>query len=305
MDFMTALATRPVLVMDGAMGTELERRGAPMHHQAWSCMAMEDQQEIVQQIHADYAAAGARVHIANSFPLARHVLAPVGLGDRVAALNRRAVALCRAGIAEADGPQWIAGSLSTFALKSDRGSLPAFDELKANYAEQAGILAEAGVDLFCLEMLCDVEITRAALLAAADFGLPVMLGFTSIWGPDGRTVELRARELGLAPITLEAALPDVIAAIPDGCQAILATMHGDPDVTEAAFDIARRHWSGPHAVYPNSGTFVFPNWQDDGTYSPEAFAAAAQGWIDRGAGIVGGCCGIGPTHIRALTAALG
>ena len=77
-------------------------------------------------------------------------------------------------------------------------------------------------------------------------------------------------------------------------------MHCDLDVTGAALEVAKRHWRGPLAAYPNSGGFIPPNWQFETVCSPEAFAESAQDWIAAGARIVGGCCGIGPAHIRAL-----
>ena len=167
------------------------------------------------------------------------------------------------------------------------------------------ILGAAGVDLFALEMLCDVEISIQALGAAAASGLPVMIGFCCLWGPDGKTVEALARGVGLPPLSVDEVLPPVLAAIPEDTQAIVAIMHSEFDVTDAALEVLARHWRGPVAVYPNSGEFIYPHWQFDTVCSPEAFADAAQGWIDRGVQIVGGCCGIGPDHIRLLRRRLG
>jgi homocysteine S-methyltransferase len=306
MKLMDRIAGGRAVLLDGAMGTELERRGVPMDGKAWSAAALDSHPEILRQVHGDYAHAGAEIHIANSFALARHVLEPAGFGDRVEAFNRRAVELCREAIADSatERPQWVAGSLSTFADQSDRRNLPARAQLRANYDEQAAILRAAGVDLFALEMLCDVDISLEALGAAAAQGLPVMIGFTCIWSEDGTTVEALARDVGLPPVDFGDVLPPVISAIPETTPAILAIMHSKFDVTDAALEVLQDHWSGPVAVYPNSGEFVYPNWQFDKVCSPEDFVAAARAWIDRGVRIVGGCCGIGPAHIRRLHQAL-
>ncbi len=154
-------------------------------------------------------------------------------------------------------------------------------------------------------MLCDVEISIQALGAAAASGLPVMIGFCCLWGPDGKTVEALARGVGLPPLSFDEVLPPVLAAIPEDTQAIVAIMHSEFDVTDAALEVLAKHWQGPVAVYPNSGEFVYPHWQFDTVCAPEAFADAAQGWIDRGVQILGGCCGIGPDHIRLLGRRLG
>lgn len=300
MSLMDRIGTNEILLLDGAMGTELERRGVPMHGKAWSAAAMESHPEVVRQVHGDYVRAGAQVHIVNSFALARHVLEPAGLGAGVEAFNRRAVELAREAVADAARPQWLAGSLSTFADKSDRARLPKGERLRANFAEQAGILRAAGVELFALEMLCDVAITLEMLQAVAPSGLPVMLGFCCVRGADGRSVEALAGHVGLPPLPFDAVLQEVLGAVPVGTPVIVAVMHSELDVTEAALEVVFEQWSGPVAVYPNSGHFIFPNWQFDTVCAPETFADAAQGWIERGARLVGGCCGIGPAHIEAL-----
>src|SRR5262245_30786936 len=105
-----------VVILDGAMGSELQRRGVPMHHVAWSAAALATHPEIVQAAHEDYLRAGAEILTANSFGTSRHVLAPAGLGDRVAELNRRSIELARAA-RDRVAPRhdvWIAGSMSSF-----------------------------------------------------------------------------------------------------------------------------------------------------------------------------------------------
>ena len=306
MTLMDRIERGGVVLMDGAMGTELERRGVPMHGQAWSAAAMDSHPEVVRDIHRDYIAAGAELHIVNSFALGRHVLERAGLGDRFEAVNRRSVELCKEAIdsAAVDRPQWITGSLSTFADKSNRGLLPQGPNLRASYAEQAEILREAGADLFALEMLCDVEISIAALHAAAATKLPVILGFTCSWDDDGTTVLAGAHDMGVKALPLAEVLLPVLAAIPDGTAAMVAVMHSEFDVSDAALAVIQDHWSGPTSVYPNSGGFIFPNWQFDTVCTPDEFADAGVRWIAAGAQVVGGCCGVGPPHIEALAARL-
>lgn len=307
MTLLDRIEAREVILLDGAMGTELERRGVPMDAKAWSAAAMESHPEVVRQVHGDYVRAGAQVHIVNSFALARHVLEPAGLGAGVEAFNRRAVELAReaVGAGEAERPQWLAGSLSTFADKSDRSRLPKGERLRANYAEQAGILQAAGVELFALEMLCDLAISLEMLQAAAASGLPLMLGFTCSWGADGKSVETLAGGGDLPAQAFDAVLRQVLAVVPAGTPTIVAVMHSEFDVTGAALEVVFEQWSGPVAAYPNSGDFIYPNWQFDTVCTPAAFADAAEAWIERGVRIVGGCCGIGPAHIAALRERLG
>ena len=306
-DIMAALGGGEFVLMDGALGTELERRGVPFEGSAWSALAVRDHGDIVGQTHADYIRAGSRLHIVNSFALARHVLEPLGLGPEFEFLNRRAVQLFDDAAAQSGVERstlWAAGSLSTFAAHSDRSLLPRGAALSENYRRQAEILRAAGVDLLALEMLFDIDTSRAMLRAARSTGLPAILGFTCQWHAEQRGRVSARRDLGLAVEPLDKILPAVLEQA-DPKATIVAIMHSDIDVTDAALEVLRSCWDGPLAIYPNSGYFVDLRMQFDSVCSPGEFCRAALRWIDRGAQIVGGCCGIGPAHIERLHAALG
>ena len=72
----------------------------------------------------------------------------------------------------------------------------------------------------------------------------------------------------------------------------------------AGLHMVRKYWSGPLAVYPESGYFTMPNWQFVDIIAPDDLVAEVRIWRDQGVQIIGGCCGIGPQHIEALHAAL-
>lgn len=286
------------LLMDGAMGTELDRRQTEIDATVWSARAMETSGHTIRAIHSDYVSAGAELHIANSFAMARHVLEPAGLGDHVRDYNQQAVALCRAAIKPG---HWIAGSLSTYAANSDRSKLPDAAQLRLNYREQAEILAQAGVDMFALEMLFDAETTLIMAEAVAATGLPVCVGFTLRFGLDGESVQTYRNDFqSESDIRFESVLTDVLGSLPVTSHTTLCIMHSELDVTDAALKILRKHWQGPVAIYPNSGRYENPHWQHDTVCSTAEFVAASQRWLDTGVNIVGGCCGIGPAHIKAL-----
>ncbi len=299
---MTPLGERlragPVLLLDGAMGTELERRGVPMHHIAWSAAALETHPQIVRQVHEDYIAAGADILTANSFGASRHVLEPAGLGERVAELNRRAIRLAREARerAGADRPVWIAGSISSFIAEAHLRNQPGVAAARASYREQAELLAEAGADHLRLEMLRDIDYSRLAVDCAAATGLPVWVGFTCKQTGEGEIV-LRGREV-------EHPLAEAIGPVAEAGGELMAIMHSELDVTPAALDILADRWKGPLGAWPNSGEFVMPNWLFDDIVEPAPFAETAAGWSPRLA-LLGGCCGIGPEHIRELALRLG
>ena len=156
-DLQDSLGRREVIILDGGMGTELDKRGVPMHGLAWSAAAIETHPEVVRQLHQEYIAAGARVIIANTFATSRLVLEPAGMGDRVTEINTRAVELAREArdTTPADGPVLVAVSISTAnatrgsALLRGSGELALEQRSRAAYREQAELLAQAGVDPDC------------------------------------------------------------------------------------------------------------------------------------------------------------
>ena len=286
------------------MGTELERRGVPINETAWSAIALLQHADVVQTVHEEYIQAGAEVHIINSFALARHVLDPVGMVKQFEALNRQSVALFDQAVESCHVSReelFLAGSLSTFAAYSDRSSLPDRDTLLRNYREQARILADAGVDLFALEMLFDVETTEIMLEAVREFELPIIVGFSC-------ENSIIAGQKVISTYQVDAkshSFEDVLSALLDGeCgdDLILSIMHSDLDVTHEALPILRRLWKGPVAIYPNSGSFNNLKLQFDEVCSTDEFVAAAALWRNQGVEIIGGCCGIGPVHIEAANA---
>ena len=82
-------------------------------------------------------------------------------------------------------------------------------------------------------------------------------------------------------------------------------MHSEVETTLPALDLLEEYWSGPVAVYPNSGRYKRPHWYFDSLIEPGQFATAARQWAQRGVKAIGGCCGLGPEHISELSKTLG
>lgn len=280
-----------VIVLDGATGTELEKRGVPMDEAAWCAAALVTHPETVREVHGDYIRAGADVIITNTFPTARHVLEPAGMGERFRELNTLAVELAKqAREVAAESPVYIAGSISTFSAHNDDSREPPEKTARANYREQAEVLAEAGVDLIALEMMRDIEQTRYAVEAAVSTGLPVWVGFSCKRAADG-TVMLWDEGHTLA---------EALAEIPQLGASLVSVMHTLVEDAGPALHEVVAGWEGPVGAYPHAGKFIMPNWQFTDMISPENFARRSREWLDLGARVIGGCCGIGPDHIRAL-----
>ena len=279
------------IILDGATGTELEKRGAPMDDAAWCAAALATNPGMVREVHEDYIRAGADIVITNTFPAAKHVLQEAGLGDRFRELNAKAVELAREA-RESVGREevYVAGSISTFPARLDRGYDPDEQMARDNYREQAEVLAESGSDLIVLEMMRDLDQTSYAVEAAGETGLPVWAGFSCKRTEDG-TVVLWDGHDTLAKAVDELTQNEV---------ALISIMHTLTEDTVPALQEVREHWDGPVGAYPHSGEFVMPNWQFIDMISPEDFTLEARRWIEQGAQVIGGCCGIGPEHIRSL-----
>jgi S-methylmethionine-dependent homocysteine/selenocysteine methylase len=302
------LADGELVIIDGGTGTQLQAEGVPMDDVAWSARANLEQPEVVQRVHEEYIRAGAEVVIANSYAASRAALEPAGLRGYVAEVNRAAVrAALRAREAVATGPVAVAGSMSSFSvIDMDAGSLgrphpgptaddPRFPAL-ADFREQAGLLAESGVDLIALEMINARSYGRAALQAAAETGLPVWLGISPFRLEDGTLITLP--ELGDGE-----SFEDVLSALIHPAPAAVTVMHAKPEVTLDAIEIIRRHFAGPIGVYTETGDWQPPNWVFNGL-TPTEYLQQAITWADHGAQLIGGCCGTGPQHTRALAGGL-
>ena len=174
----------PPILIDGGMGTELEKCGVPMDQVAWSARAMISHPDQIRAIHERYIQAGAEVIITNSFSSARHMLEPAGLGDQVEFANRQAVELAlQARENAASKPVAVAGSICEWVSASDE-KWNRTEAITESIREQAEILVEAGVDLIAFEMCETVEHSCAAIDAVKEFDMPLWIGVSAQSFPD-------------------------------------------------------------------------------------------------------------------------
>lgn len=272
------------LLLDGATGTELNRRGVDTGLPLWSARALLDAPHVLRRIHADYVAAGADAITANTFRTFRRTLAKAGLGDRAAELTRRAVALAR----EAAGNAvYVFGSQPPLEDCYSPRLVPDDDELAGEHAEMASNLAEAGVDAILVETQNTVREAVAAAMAAAETGLPVFTCF--VCGNDGRL--LSGESLMEAALAVRRFRP----------QAILVNCVPAEDVLLMLQELRDTVPDVPLGAYANIGRpDPRQGWINTDAQDPEAYAGYAAMWLDFGAKIVGGCCGTTPAHIGRL-----
>ena len=288
---------RPI-ILDGAVSTELQRRGVPMSADTWSGLAALTHPDALRDLHVRYLEAGAEVITANTYAAAPQHVAAAGFGDRAREINMRSAELAlEVRDTAADGPAWVAGSLSLMApgFRSANRQAPA--EHAEGLRRQAEWLAEAGVDLLVLEMLRDIEWSTAAVDAALSAGLPVWSGFSCVVDESGALTTQ-------GTVGESVPLEDALRAVAGRGETLVAIMHSEIDDTGPGLECARRVCEAPLGAWPNCGTIEPPNWQFDDVASPEAFAEVAARWVEDGVRVIGGCCGLGPEHIRAVAGRL-
>lgn len=297
------LSSRQPLLLDGAMGTELVRRGV-----RWRKHGLLTDAGRVQQLHQEYLVAGAEVIRTNTFQLnpriylnvfrnrehMRHIGAP-GLEDLTPRLLRTSVALARQARASAGKEQQaaIAGVLAPLEHCFRPDLAPDFETARREQLELARVFAEEKADLLFGESMNTIAEARAVAEVARAVGLPVWISF--VIGPEG---ELLSRE------PLAQAIREVEKL---GAQAVLINCAPPAEIGRALTKI-KKATRLPYGGFAHIGRFSPPSWKfeffpqfsETETWPPERYAAEARRWWDEGAAIVGGCCGTSPAHIAAL-----
>ncbi len=290
-EIMEDLRSGRVVLIDGGTGTEIERRGIAPLDSAWSSSGAIDGPDVVRDVHRDYLSAGARVIISNTFSTSMHALRDGGIEEQFEELNRQGVELVVEACAGSDQPAVVAAGLTNWSWTDNR---PSLDSLRTNAIAQAKIMADAGAELFILEMMSDVEQTAVLLEAVQQTGLPVWVGFScAIDGPESQTP-------GTARLLHGPTLAEGVASLEGRDVPVVMVMHTEVADIDPCLDVLDQTWQGPVGVYAHTGYFQEPNWIFNGVISPEDYADYATGWLARGVQIIGGCCGIGPEHIELL-----
>lgn len=285
--FMARVAAGERILIDGATGTEIERRGVPQLDNAWNGGGALSHPDILRQVHLDYIQAGAEVVISNSFATHLHALEDAGEADKFETYNTRGVEIAREAVAQSGQTSvLVAGGMSYWSWS---GRETVADQIGAPAAQQAQFMADAGADFIILEMMVDIARMEVTLEAAIQSGLPVWVGLSC--KPD---------EAGQMCLLNGDALSDTIQLLTTKKIDVIAIMHTEVEYVAQCLDIVAAHWAGPVCVYAHSARWVNNKTIFDGTISAPSYADFAKGWLDQGAQIIGGCCGMGVDHIEAL-----
>lgn len=294
------MANMNLVLLDGGMGRELQRRGAPFRQPEWSALALSEAPEHVEAVHRAYIEAGAQVITSNSYAVVPFHIGEARFAAEGEALAARAGQLARQAVVASGQPVRVAGSLPPL-FGSYRPDL--FEPARVDEVLQPLIRGLAPhVDLWLAETQSSLAEVRAIAAGLPGDGKPLWLSFTLKDEDVDETPRLRSGE----PVAEAAQL-----AVELGAGALLFNC-SQPEVMAAALDTARATFAAagieiPFGAYANA----FPPQPEEATANdgldplrpdldPPGYLSFAQDWQARGASLIGGCCGIGPEHIAVL-----
>ncbi|MCX7983193.1 MAG: homocysteine S-methyltransferase family protein [Syntrophales bacterium] len=274
-----------ILVLDGAMGTELQKRGLPLgvSPEVW-CL---EHPEVLASIHRSYVEAGAQVIYTCTFGANRKKLAEYGFTE-VRKLNATLASVARQ-VAGRD--VIILGDMGPTGYFIEPMGEMSFEEAVNVFREQAEGLLAGGVDGFVVETMMDIQEARAALIALKELG-DYFTMVTMTYEPDGRT--LNGTDIMTALITLQSLRADAV-----GCNCSAGPEEMIPWIARM-----KPYATVPLVAKPNAG---LPRIEEGHTFfdmEAEKFASFAPALVEAGVNIIGGCCGTTPEHIRSLTKAV-
>src|SRR5215203_5766462 len=299
-DFMAATHDR-VVVFDGSMGATLEQFDLSLEHdyklegRCHEALVL-NRPDVIERLHASMVEAGAEVVETDTFQGSRLKLDEWGLGEHTHEINRKAAEIARKAVG---GDRFVAGSIGPtgYLPASEDPSLGKirFRELVAVFAEQAQGLLEGGADLMIIETAQDILEVKAAIFGVREAfrstgrTTPIQTSVSLL--PNGGKM-LLGTDISSVLATLEALKVDVIG---------LNCSTGPEDMRDAIRFLGEYSPVPVHCI-PNAG---IPHQGPDGETvfpeQPEPLAEALGDFVERyGVGIVGGCCGTTPEHIRAI-----
>ena len=283
MSLLESLKDQKILLLDGAMGTQLDKHGLMSRGRNNL-----DSPEAVLEIHQEYCRCGCNAITTNTLTMNRTFIETHNVGADVRQVNRAGAQLARQ--AATDG-QYVLGDISSTGQLLEPYGTYKESQFYDTFAEQAGILAEAGVDGFIIETVFDLNEALCALRACRDnFSLPVIVSIAfSTCSEGGRTI-------------MGNSASDCAKRLTDAGADIIGTNCGDLDPTgmSVVVSMLKSATKLPILAQPNAGMPKLIDGKTIFEMAPEPFAAGIEKCIIAGASLVGGCCGTTPEHIQAL-----
>lgn len=287
MNLSAALRNRDVILLDGAIGTELDKRG--LMGRASNNL---DAPDVVLEIQREYARCGCHALTANTLTMNRIFIETHNVNVSVRDVNKAGVEIARQAAVEG---QYVLGNISSTGQLLEPYGTYKESQFYDAFKEQAEILAEAGVDGFIIETMFDLREAMCALRACKDnFPLAAIVSIAFATEEKGG--------MTMMGNSAEQCAKDLTNA---GADAIGANC-GDLDPAQMAVVVSQLHPATtlPVLAQPNAGRPKLVGNETLFEMDPETFAAGIEECLRAGARLVGGCCGTTPEHIRAIAGML-
>ena len=296
-------------ILDGAMGSELIRRGVELPEHIWSAAANLINPELVLEIHREYVDAGADYITANTFRTTPRAYENIRVGDKneeggkredgerrkpAHQTGRETKAIARESLNQAvdlakeavGNSAKVLGSIAPLEDCYSPELFPGKDTAITEFRELGGWLSNAGVDILLLETMNSLAETEAGLIALQDFELSLWVSFV-----------LKDDEHLLSGDLIL----DVIKLLQDYSVEMILLNCNPLRRTENALIHLANNWSGKWGIYPNLGIGEpSPNGKIVEYETMDKFISLMEKAIDMGASVVGACCGSSPQHIKSL-----
>ena len=293
------LTSSEVVILDGGMGAELEKFGASIDKDLWSGRCSIDNPEIVREVHQNFVNSGADVITTNTYASTPISMKEYGYDGYIEDWNNASVKIARQVADSSDREIAVAGSVSTC------GSWDKIEHklLKPGFDQQISILSDAGVDLIILEAMTSSTRTIEEILECSNkTNLPVWLSISCALDREQNKLMLGYQEsINYSKAFFYDDFEIAINKFTSMHDGPILVAHTDFKITNQAVKEIRKNHKGIIGAYPNNGFFEKPHWNTAEDILPKNYCEEAKLWIESGAQIIGGCCGIGPSHIKSLS----
>lgn len=280
------ILSKRILILDGATGTELQKRGMPPGYnpEAWALK----NPELLKEVHSEYKFAGADIVYTSTFGANPFKLAKYKLQDKVFKINKELAHIARRAVGK---DILVAGDLGPSGIFVEPWGVLGFEELVYSYKQQVKGLLAAGVDLFVIETMMDIQEARAALLAVKELTDKFVM-VTLTYDKYGRT--LNGTDSLSALVTLQSLGADAV-----GCNCSTG-----PQEMAKLIKLMKPYATVPLIAKPNAGIPRLVNGKTFFSQKSPEFVRHCRELISAGANIIGGCCGTSPEYIRQLSRVL-
>ena len=292
------LENNDTIILDGAIGAELEKNGAKMHKDLWCGTCSIESPDLVKKVHEEYILAGADIITTNTYATTPIAMKQYGFNDQINDFNKKSVQLAKEAVKNSKKDVAIAGSVSTFGSLYKYG----LEAMKPGFKEQLKILSGEGVDLIILEaMSSQADIVETIIECSLESKLPVWLSISCVIDDKTNKLMLGYNDTVDSDTNVYEDFETSINSFSKIHDGPILIAHSDIKVTGQAVKIAKKKFNGVLGAYPNRGHYEKPHWKFIDNITPSEYLENARSWVKNGAQIIGGCCGVGVEEIKAIS----